>query len=48
MALKTIVVSVAGAPDSLVTVKYAIYLAKLLSLKLFAIYVVNDRVLQEL
>jgi nucleotide-binding universal stress UspA family protein len=48
MALKTMVVSVAGSPGSLVTAKYAIYLAKLLTLKLFAVYVVNDRVLQEL
>lgn len=48
MAIKTMVVSVAGAPGSLITAKYAIYLAKLLGVKLVALYVVNERVLQEL
>ena len=48
MAIKNIVVSVAGSPASLVTVKYAIYLAKVLQAKLTAIYVVNERLLQEL
>jgi nucleotide-binding universal stress UspA family protein len=48
MAIKTIVVSIAGAPSSLITAKYAIYLAKLLQVKLFAIYVINAKVLREL
>jgi nucleotide-binding universal stress UspA family protein len=48
MALRTIVVSIAGSPGSLVTAKYAVILAKLLSMKLVVIYVVNIRVLQEL
>lgn len=48
MAIKSIVVSVAGGPTSLITAKYAIVLAKLLKVKLFAIYVINERVLHEL
>ena len=48
MAIKNIVVSVAGGPASLVTSKYAIYLAKILQARLSAIYVVNEKVLQEL
>jgi len=48
MAIRTIVVSVAGAPGSLITAKYAIYLAKILQVKLFAIYVLNEKVLNEL
>jgi nucleotide-binding universal stress UspA family protein len=48
MAIKNIVVSVAGAPSSLITAKYAIYLAKILQVKLFAIYVINEKVLHEL
>lgn len=48
MAIKNIVVSLTGAPASLVTAKYAIYLAKILQAKLTAIYVVNEKILQEL
>lgn len=48
MAVKNIVVSVTGAAPSLVTVKYAIYLAKLLQAKLTGIYVVDEKSLQEL
>jgi nucleotide-binding universal stress UspA family protein len=48
MAIKTILVSVSGSAGSPVTAKYAICLAKILGIKLFAVYVVNDRMLQEL
>ncbi|MFA6384656.1 MAG: universal stress protein [Candidatus Omnitrophota bacterium] len=48
MVLRTIVVSIAGSSGSLVTAKYAIALAKLLSVKLVALYVVNVKVLQDL
>ena len=48
MAVKNIVVSVAGAAESLVTAKYAIYLAKLLNAKLTAIYVVDEKSLEDL
>ncbi|HOW42090.1 MAG TPA: universal stress protein [Candidatus Omnitrophota bacterium] len=48
MAIRNIVVSVAGAPGSLVTAKYAIALSKLLGAKLTALYVVNEKVLHEL
>jgi nucleotide-binding universal stress UspA family protein len=48
MGLRTIVVSIAGSPGSLITAKYAIALAKLLSVKLVILYVVNIKVLQDL
>jgi len=48
MAIKNIVASVAGGGISLITVKYAISLAKLLSAKLTAMYVVNEKLLAEL
>jgi nucleotide-binding universal stress UspA family protein len=48
MGLRTIVVSIAGSPGSLITAKYAIALAKLLSVKLVVLYVVNIKVLQDL
>jgi nucleotide-binding universal stress UspA family protein len=48
MPIKHIAVSVAGAPASLVTAKYAMYLAKTLGAKLTGLYVVNEKVLQEL
>lgn len=48
MAIKNIVVSIAGAPSSLVTAKYALVLGKLLAAKVTALYVVNEKVLQEL
>lgn len=48
MGLHTIVVSIAGSAASLVTAKYAVALAKLLSVKLVALYVVDKKVLQDL
>lgn len=48
MAIKNIIVPLAGAPASLVTAKYAIYLAKILQSKLTAVYVVDEKILQEL
>lgn len=48
MVIKNIVVSIAGAPSSLVTAKYALVLGKLLGAKVTALYVVNEKVLQEL
>ncbi len=48
MAIKNIAVSIAGGQESLISAKYAVYLAKTLKAKLSAIYVVNERVLQEL
>jgi nucleotide-binding universal stress UspA family protein len=48
MAIKSILVPLAGGPPSLITAKYAIYLAKILAAKLTAVYVVNENVLQEL
>lgn len=46
--MRNIVVTVAGGQPSFITVKYAIYLAKLLQAKLTAIYVVDEKALQEL
>lgn len=48
MAINNIMVCVAAEGISLVTVKYAISLAKILSAKLSAFYVVNERLLHEL
>lgn len=49
MAIKNIVVSLsADINSSLVTAKYAIYLAKALSAKLIAVYVIDEKALQEL
>jgi nucleotide-binding universal stress UspA family protein len=48
MAINNIVVSIAGGPSSLITAKYAIYLARMLNAKLTAVYVVNEKVLHEL
>jgi len=48
MAITNIVVSIAGGPGSLATAKYAICLAKMLSAKLTAVYVVDEKVLHEL
>lgn len=48
MSISNIVVSVAGAEISLVTAKYAIYVAKLLSAKLTGIYVVDEGALNDL
>ena len=41
-------VSVAGAQNSLITVKYAIYLSKLLGATLTAVYVVDQKVISDL
>lgn len=48
MAFKTIMVAVAGGAASVITAKYAVYLAKILHARLRAVNVVNERVLQEL
>ncbi len=48
MPVRNILVTVAGAPLSLVTAKYAIYLARILGASLTAVYVVNERILEEL
>ena len=48
MGIKNVVASVAGGGISLITVKYAIALAKMLSAKLTAMYVINEKLLAEL
>jgi nucleotide-binding universal stress UspA family protein len=48
MAIKNIVVSLSGSAASTVTAIYAIFLAKQLNAKLFAVYVVDARSLHEL
>jgi nucleotide-binding universal stress UspA family protein len=48
MAINHIMVCVAAEGISLITVKYAIALAKLFQAKLSAMYVVNERLLREL
>lgn len=48
MAIRTIAVSIAGSAASLVTAKYAIYIARQLNAKLVPLYVVDARALQEL
>jgi nucleotide-binding universal stress UspA family protein len=48
MGIKNIVVAVAGGPVSLVTAKYAICMAKLTGASLTGIFVVNEKVLQDL
>lgn len=48
MPIKNIAVSVASEAGSLVTIKYAIYLARILEAKLTAIYVINEEILREL
>jgi nucleotide-binding universal stress UspA family protein len=48
MAIKNIMVCVAAEGISLITVKYAIYLAKTFQARLSALYVVNERLLHEL
>jgi nucleotide-binding universal stress UspA family protein len=48
MAIKNIMVCVAAGGISLITVKYAISLAKIFQAKLSAAYVVNERLLHEL
>lgn len=46
--MKSIITPLAGGPTSLITAKYAIYLAKLLHVKLTAIYVIDENAIQEL
>ncbi|MFA4991300.1 MAG: universal stress protein [Candidatus Omnitrophota bacterium] len=46
--IKNIIVAVADGPKSLLTAKYAIYLARLLQAKLTAVYVIDEKSLQEL
>ena len=46
--MKQIIAPLAGGPTSIGTAKYAIYLAKLLQVKLFAIYVIDENTIQEL
>nr|MBU1328972.1 universal stress protein [Candidatus Omnitrophota bacterium] len=46
--MKNIVVALAGGSSSIVTARYAIYLAKLLQAKLIAIYVIDEKAIQEL
>lgn len=48
MAIKNIMVCVAAEGISLITVKYAIALAKIFQARLSAMYVVNERLLHEL
>ncbi len=46
--MNNIVVAVAGTAASLATAKYAVYLAKVLKVKLTGIYVVDEKTLKEL
>jgi len=46
--VKQIITPLAGGPASIITAKYAIYLAKLLQVKLTAIYVIDENAIQEL
>lgn len=46
--MKHIMAAVAAGSASLITAKYAIYLAKILQVKLSAVYVVDEKTLQEL
>jgi nucleotide-binding universal stress UspA family protein len=48
MSIRNIMVCVTAEGASLITAKYAIALAKICSAKLSAVYVVNERILQEL
>lgn len=48
MGIRNIILAVAGGPASLVTAKYSICLAKLTGAKLTGLYVVNEKILQEL
>ncbi|MFA5272088.1 MAG: universal stress protein [Candidatus Omnitrophota bacterium] len=47
-SIKSIAVSVSSGTRALVTAKYAIYLAKLLNSKLYALYVIDEKSLQDL
>ena len=46
--MKQIVVPLVGGPPSVITAKYAIYLAKILQVKVTAIYVIDEKAIQEL
>ena len=46
--MKQIITPLAGGPASIITAKYAIYLAKLLQVKLIAVYVIDENAIQEL
>jgi len=46
--MKQIIAPLAGGPASIITAKYAIYLAKLLQVKLVAVYVIDENAIQEL
>ncbi len=46
--IRNILVSVSASLDSLLAAKYAIYLAKITGAKLFAVYVIDKKVLGEL
>ncbi len=48
MAIRHIAVTIAGGAASIATAKYAIYLAKLLNSQLTVIYVINERILEDL
>jgi len=46
--VKQIIVPLAGGPPSIITAKYAIYLARLLQAKITVVYVVDEKAIQEL
>ena len=46
--MKQIIVPLVGGPPSVITAKYAIYLAKILQVKVTAIYVIDEKAIQEL
>ncbi|MEK6732709.1 MAG: universal stress protein [Candidatus Omnitrophota bacterium] len=46
--MKQIVVPLVGGSPSIITAKYAIYLAKILQVKVTAIYVIDEKAIQEL
>ena len=46
--MKQIIAPLAGGGASIITAKYAIYLAKLLQVKLTAVYVIDENAIQEL
>ncbi|MDP2911805.1 MAG: universal stress protein, partial [Candidatus Omnitrophota bacterium] len=46
--MKQIVVPLVGGSPSVITAKYAIYLAKILQVKVTAIYVIDEKAIQEL
>lgn len=48
VSIKTILVSLSGSIFSFITAKYAIYLARQLNAKLYAVYVVDEKSLHEL